>query len=79
MESAHQTLLQQLTSLSKRHSSLGSRLCLAAQELQQVGTPISEKLLEELVKYNRDFNCLQQEVIAEGESISQEAISLSDL
>ncbi len=79
MESTHQTLQQQLTSLSRRHTSLGSALSQAAQALQQLGIPISEELLAELVKYNRDFNHLIQETFPEDQLISQEGISLSEL
>ena len=79
MKSTPQTLQQQLSSLSKCHGSLGSHLLQAAQKLQQAGTPLSETLLEELVRYNRDFNRLQQEVMTEGESVSQVEMSLSDL
>ncbi|WP_413166229.1 hydrogenase [Capilliphycus salinus ALCB114379] len=79
MESTDQTLLQQLSSLSKRYASLGSRLSQAAQHLSQAGIPLPETLLEELVKYNRDFNHLQQQARAEDESISDAEMSLSDL
>lgn len=79
MESTHQTLQQQLASLSKRHENLGSRLVEAAQELQQTGIPVPETLLEDLVKYHRDFNHLHKEVMTEGESLSQAHISLLDL
>ena len=80
MKSTHQILLQQLSSLSQHHESLGSRLFQAAQKLQQAGIPLPEPLLEELVKYNRGFNHLQQELIAEGESISAaDEMSLPDL
>ncbi|MGL5081942.1 MAG: hydrogenase [Microcoleaceae cyanobacterium] len=79
MEPAHQNLLQQLTALSTRHFSLGDRLAQAAQQLQKTGKPLSEKMLGELVKYNRDFSQLQQQVVADDPSGSVEELSLKDL
>ncbi len=79
METAHQNLLQQLTSLSKRYPTLGSRLASAAQDLQNRGQPFSENLLGELVKYNRDFNRLQQQVLADSPERNFEISSVQDL
>ncbi len=79
METVHQNLLQQLTSLSKRYPTLGSRLAQAAQDLQNRGQPFSENLLGELVKYNRDFNRLQQQVLSETQERNFEVSSVQDL
>lgn len=79
MEPAHQNLLQQLTSLSERHFSLGDRLAQAAQQLQEMGKPLSEEVLGELVKYNRDFSQLQQQVVTDTSPRNVEELSLKDL
>lgn len=55
MAQTYQQLLQQLTSLSRSFPDLGTRLSLAAGELKTTGTPPSQKLLEELTAYCRDF------------------------
>lgn len=78
MESAHQNPLEQLTSLVERHFSLGERLSQASQHLQKSGQPLPEVLLEELVKYNRDFSELQQQVLTDT-TRSSTPISLHDL
>ena len=63
MAQTHQQLFQQLTSLSQSFPNLGTRLSLAATELQKTGTPPSPTLLQELTTYCRDFNYLQDRVL----------------
>ena len=63
MAQTHQQLFQKLTSLSQTFPNLGTRLSLAATELQKTGTPPSSTLLEELTTYCRDFDYLQDRVL----------------
>jgi hypothetical protein len=79
MEQTQQMIVQQLTALSERHSALGHRLVQAANNLLNSGTPISESLLAELVKYSRDFNQVQQQLKVETQNSPNAEISLTDL
>ncbi len=79
MEQTQQMIVQQLTALSERHPALGRRLVQAANNLLNSGTPISESLLAELVKYSRDFNQVKQQLKVETQNTPYTEISLSDL
>lgn len=79
MEQQQQMIMQQLTALSERHPALGRRLVQAANNLLNSGTPISESLLAELVKYSRDFNQVRQQLTIETGKIPTTEISLNDL
>jgi hypothetical protein len=79
MEQTQQMIVQQLTALSERHSALGRLLLQAANNLINSGTPISESLLSELVKYSRDFNQVQQQLKVETHNAPHAEISLADL
>jgi hypothetical protein len=79
MEQTQQMIVQQLTALSERHPALGRRLVQAANNLMNSGTPISESLLAELVKYSRDFNQVQQQLKVETQNTPNTEISLMDL
>ncbi|MGB3513956.1 MAG: hydrogenase [Microcoleaceae cyanobacterium] len=63
MELTHQNLLKKLASLSESFPNLGIRLSLAAKELQNVGTPPSESLIQELMAYSKSFADLKNEAI----------------
>ncbi|NEQ40869.1 MAG: hydrogenase [Okeania sp. SIO3I5] len=82
METTHHNLLAKLASYRENFSSLGTRLSLAAKELQNTGTPPSESLLEELMGYSRDFAEMKEQglKLAQTSQISTGAISsLTDL
>ncbi|NJK38090.1 MAG: hydrogenase [Oscillatoriales cyanobacterium RM2_1_1] len=79
VEPAQENLLQQVNTLSSRYLGLGNRLGEAAQQLQGTGTPLSEDLLEELVKYSRDFNQLQQQILTDFPGAATRLVSLKDL
>lgn len=79
MEQSQQMIMQQLTALSERHPALGRRLVQAANNLLNSGTPISESLLAELVKYSRDFNQVRQQLTIETDKVPTTEISLNDL
>ncbi|MGD1717788.1 hypothetical protein [Dapis sp. BLCC M172] len=82
MERTHHNLLEKLASLSGNFPNLGIRLSLAAKELQNVGTPPSESLLEELMAYCKDFADLKDQglKLAQTSQVSIGAISsLKDL
>ncbi|MGB3532750.1 MAG: hydrogenase [Microcoleaceae cyanobacterium] len=79
MEQTQQMIMQQLAALSQRHPALGSRLVQAANTLLSHGTPISEGLLAELVKYSRDFNQVKQQLRIETQNTPNAEISLNHL
>ena len=82
MEITQHNLLAKVASLSENFSNLGIRLSLAAKELQNVGTPLLESLLEELMDYSRDFAEVKEQglKLAETSQVSTGVISsLRDL
>jgi len=82
METTNHNLLAKLASLSENFSSLGTRLSLAAKELQNTGTPPLDSLLEELIGYSKDFTDVKEQglKLAQTSQISTGAISsLTDL
>ncbi|MGB3401737.1 MAG: hydrogenase [Microcoleaceae cyanobacterium] len=79
MQQTQQMIVQQLTALSERHPALGRRLVQAANSLLNSGTPISESLLAELVKYSRDFNQVRQQLTIETGKVPTTEVSLNDL
>ncbi len=79
MEQTQPMIMQQLTALSERHPVLGRRLAQAAHHLLHSGTPLPEGLLAELVKYNRDFNHLQEQLNLENPTQPHSEISLKEI
>ena len=72
-------LTQQLQQLSSQYTALGTRLALAAGELQNLGTPPTLGLVDEVATYRQQFEALRNQAIAlaKASNINQNAIPLN--
>lgn len=72
-------LTQQLRDLASQHTALGTRLALAAGELQNLGTPPTVGLVDEVAVYRRQFEALRDQAIAlaKANQINEHAIPLN--
>jgi len=72
-------LTQQLRELASQHTTLGTRLALAAGELQNLGTPPTGDLVTEVADYRRQFEALRDQAIAlaKANQINEHAIPLN--
>lgn len=72
-------LTQQLQELAAQYTALGTRLALAAGELQNLGTPPTVGLVEEVATYRQRFDGLQKQAIAlaKANQINENAIPMN--
>ena len=72
-------LTQQLQALAAQYTALGTRLALAAGELQNLGTPPTVGLVEEVATYRQQFESLQKQAIAlaRANNINESAIPMN--
>ncbi|MEM6503453.1 MAG: hypothetical protein AAF685_16660 [Cyanobacteria bacterium P01_C01_bin.89] len=72
-------LTQGLQELAAQHTALGTRLALAAGELQNLGTPPTVGLVEEVANYRELFETLRNRAIAlaKAKNINESAIPLN--
>ncbi len=72
-------LTQGLQELAAQHTALGTRLALAAGELQNLGTPPTVGLVDEVANYRQQFETLRNRAIAlaKAKKINESAIPLN--